>query len=304
MQGGFALILCDFFLSAKLLLSLVTPWANVPHPTMGPETNADLDYAPTAGYDDHMCTMSCSSTGASMSRTSSNGDVHKGQEDFRSLGSPGGAASPGSPGLQSDAIARLGDGRGLFHVIEQLAALEGALWSILDGLKSNATHVSYFCREYWGTSASHAQLSLEKLGFNERLTRQVQQACVLESLSLGVASHLCSGTMQGVSSFSKNYGILRNWKPQAWQLSSLVGKSYDRAVYMDSDMDFNAGLMVLIPSEATIRSAFLEQVAWYMHIPLWMSVPLESVTQGWLDGVALFASRHVPAAGGPRSASE
>eukprot|EP00442_Polarella_glacialis_P014249 CAMPEP_0115071670 /NCGR_PEP_ID=MMETSP0227-20121206/13799_1 /TAXON_ID=89957 /ORGANISM="Polarella glacialis, Strain CCMP 1383" /LENGTH=81 /DNA_ID=CAMNT_0002458323 /DNA_START=22 /DNA_END=266 /DNA_ORIENTATION=- len=29
------------------LLSLVTPWANVPHPTMGPETNADLDYAPT-----------------------------------------------------------------------------------------------------------------------------------------------------------------------------------------------------------------------------------------------------------------
>jgi len=87
----------------------------------------------------------------------------------------------------------------LFHVIEQLAALEGALWSILDGLKSNATHVSYFCREYWGTSASQAQLSLERLGCNERLKRQVQQACVLESLSLGVASNLCSGVMQGVS---------------------------------------------------------------------------------------------------------
>lgn len=94
---------------------------------------------------------------------------------------------------------RLEDDRGLFHVIEQLAALEGALWNILDGLKSNATHVSYFCREYWGTSASHAQLSLERLGCNERLKRQVQQACVLESLSLGVASHLCSGIMQGVS---------------------------------------------------------------------------------------------------------
>merc|ERR1719460_1388711 len=94
---------------------------------------------------------------------------------------------------------RLEDDRGLFHVIEQLAALEGALWSILDGLKSNATHVSYFCREYWGTSASQAQLSLEKLACNERLKRQVQQACVLESLSLGVASHLCSGIMQGVS---------------------------------------------------------------------------------------------------------
>lgn len=89
--------------------------------------------------------------------------------------------------------------RGIFHVIEQLAAQEAALWSILDGLKSNATHVSFFCREYWGTSASQAQLSLERLSCQERLKRQVQQACVLESLSLGVASHLCSGTMQGVS---------------------------------------------------------------------------------------------------------
>lgn len=87
----------------------------------------------------------------------------------------------------------------MFHVIEHLATLEAALWSILDGLKSNASYVSYFCREYWGTSAGQAQLALEKLAWNERLKRQVQQACVLESLSLGVASHLCSGTMQDVS---------------------------------------------------------------------------------------------------------
>lgn len=129
--------------------------------------------------------------GPTMSRASS-GDVGKDER-----------GSPGSPVAHSpsaeEKLEKLGDGRGLFHVIEQLAALEGALWSILDGLKSNATHVSFFCREYWGTSASHAQLSLEKLGFHERLKRQVQQACVLESLSLGVASHLCSGTMQGVS---------------------------------------------------------------------------------------------------------
>jgi len=119
-----------------------------------------------------------------MSRVSSAGEVKK---DERSGASP-----------EPDKFAD-GDGRGLFHVIEQLAALEGALWSILDGLKSNATHCSFFCREYWGTSASHAQLSLERLSCNERLKRQVQQACVLESLSLGVASHLCSGVMQGVS---------------------------------------------------------------------------------------------------------
>mmetsp|Transcript_7444 Transcript_7444/g.13295 ORF Transcript_7444/g.13295 Transcript_7444/m.13295 type:complete len:787 (-) Transcript_7444:275-2635(-) len=89
--------------------------------------------------------------------------------------------------------------RGLFHIIEQLAAAEAALWSILDGLKSNATHMSYFCREYWGTSASKAQLSLEKLNFTERLKRQVQLTCVLESLSLAVAAHLCSGVAANVS---------------------------------------------------------------------------------------------------------
>lgn len=91
------------------------------------------------------------------------------------------------------------DDRGLFHIIEQLAALEGALYNILDGLKNNATHVSFFCREYWGTSASHAQLSLERMSCNDRLKRQVQQACVLEALSLAVVSHLCSGLMQNVT---------------------------------------------------------------------------------------------------------
>jgi len=106
---------------------------------------------------------------------------------------------PGSPELDKEELLAEADGRGLFHVIEQLAALEGALYSILDGLKSNATHASFFCREYWGTSASQAQLSLEKLNCNERLKRQVQQACVLESLSMGVVSHLCSGVMQGIS---------------------------------------------------------------------------------------------------------
>jgi len=87
----------------------------------------------------------------------------------------------------------------LFQIIQQLAAAENALWNILDSLKSNTTHASFFCREYWGSSASQAQVSLEKLQCNERLKRQVQQAGVLESLSLGVASHLCSGVMSNIS---------------------------------------------------------------------------------------------------------
>jgi len=87
----------------------------------------------------------------------------------------------------------------IMSTIEQLSTQEATLWSILEGMKSNVTYVAFFCREYWGTSASRAQLSLEKFNWSDRLHLQVQQACVLESLSLAVASHLCSGTMQNVS---------------------------------------------------------------------------------------------------------
>lgn len=93
---------------------------------------------------------------------------------------------------------------GLLHAIEQISTLEVTLWSILEGLKSNVTYVSYFCREYWGTSASMAQVSLDMLDWNDRLKRQVQQACVLESLSLALTSHLCNGTMQDVTTTTRS----------------------------------------------------------------------------------------------------
>lgn len=121
-----------------------------------------------------------------MSRVSSYSDCRKGESQSTRKAEPAQAAQPESS-------------VGLFHIIQQLAAAENALWNILDGLKANTTHASFFCREYWGCSCSQAQLSLEKLNCNERLKRQVQQACVLESLSLTVASHLCSGVMQGIS---------------------------------------------------------------------------------------------------------
>jgi hypothetical protein len=119
-----------------------------------------------------------------MSRASSAADCTKGQSKGE------------SPEL---GVSKPEQSLDLFHVIEQLAANEAALWNILDGLKANVTHTSFFCREYWGTSASHAQLSLDRINFSERLKRQVQQACVLESLALGVAAHLCSGTMDNVT---------------------------------------------------------------------------------------------------------
>mmetsp|Transcript_65603 Transcript_65603/g.129262 ORF Transcript_65603/g.129262 Transcript_65603/m.129262 type:complete len:865 (-) Transcript_65603:229-2823(-) len=123
-----------------------------------------------------------------MSRVSSCGDCPK---DVTGQG-------PGPPEVQRGGSSSSSNVP-LFRIVEQLAAAENALWNILDSLKSSTTHASFFCREYWGSSASQAQVSLDKLNCNERLKRQVQQACMLESLSLAVASHLCSGVMQGVS---------------------------------------------------------------------------------------------------------
>jgi Dullard-like phosphatase family protein len=88
---------------------------------------------------------------------------------------------------------------GLVHTIEQVTTLEATLWNILEGLKSSATYVSFFCREYWGASGSKAQLSIDRLEWSEKLKRQVQQASVMESLSLAVASFHCSGNMQEIS---------------------------------------------------------------------------------------------------------
>jgi Dullard-like phosphatase family protein len=175
--------------------------------------------------------------------------------------------SPPSPLLPStsEISEKLGDGRGLFFVIEQLAALEGALWNILDGLKSNATHVSYFCREYWGTSSSQAQLSLEKLGFNERLKRQVQQASVLESLSLGVASQLCSGTMQNVSVtirarlrnllyyVHENCLVLLDLICQRWQTENPITWDMSKPKYGHCPENLNLDVLVRVKRYRALR---------------------------------------------------
>jgi Dullard-like phosphatase family protein len=113
------------------------------------------------------------------------------QENRGFIGDPRG--SPGEVVLsERDELPR-------FFLIQQLAANENALYNLLDGLKAGATHASFFCREYWGSCASEAQLSLERMHCNDRLKKQIHQACIYESLALGLTSHFCSGSMDGVS---------------------------------------------------------------------------------------------------------
>jgi len=104
-------------------------------------------------------------------------------------------SSPGTPNPGKNAVQP----PGLIHTIQQLSTLEACLWSILEGLRSDVTYVAFFCREYWGTSASKALASVERFEWSEKLQRQVHLACVLEYLTMALASHLCSGTMREVS---------------------------------------------------------------------------------------------------------
>eukprot|EP00397_Hematodinium_sp_SG-2012_P007843 GEMP01007894.1.p1 GENE.GEMP01007894.1~~GEMP01007894.1.p1 ORF type:complete len:811 (+),score=146.94 GEMP01007894.1:91-2523(+) len=97
----------------------------------------------------------------------------------------------------------------LFSCIEQLACCEHVLWNLLDGLKTHASHVSFFCREYWNSAASQSQISLDRYfmtknaepaSSSHQLRKQVSTMCILESLSLGILSYYASGTMDNVSS--------------------------------------------------------------------------------------------------------
>jgi len=158
-----------------------------------------------------------------------------------------------SPGSLTDRdVDKMGGDQhvGLVHTIEQLSTMEATLWSILEGLRSSVTYVSYFCREYWGTSASKAQLSLDKLEWNDRLKQQVQQACVLESLSMAVTSSLSSGTMQDVSEATRsrlcsllthihqNCLVLLDLVRQRWQLGSGKAESWKEDMIM-ANLDFD-----------------------------------------------------------------
>lgn len=99
----------------------------------------------------------------------------------------------------------------LVDTIERLAILEACLWHIHEALASSSPYASFFCREYWGTSASQAQLALDGLLLDEPLKGHVRMACSLESLSLGVISHQSCRWCHDAS------GSVREW------LCNLVG---------------------------------------------------------------------------------
>jgi len=86
----------------------------------------------------------------------------------------------------------------LGQAVEQLSTAEAAINYILEGLTLKEPHVAFFCREYWGSSASKAALSLEELTWDEPLRRQMRQACLLEYLGLAATSQL-SSAKQGSS---------------------------------------------------------------------------------------------------------
>ena len=84
----------------------------------------------------------------------------------------------------------------LMSVIKVLACKENCLSNIFDGLKTGQTHVSFFCREYWGTTSVETLRGLEALPFPDKLRKQVTIATNLEQLGLAIVSHQSSGLME------------------------------------------------------------------------------------------------------------
>eukprot|EP00400_MALV-I_sp_L67-5_P001135 gene1135-671_t len=89
-------------------------------------------------------------------------------------------------------------GETIMEVIKMLACKENCLSNIFDGLKTGQTHVSFFCREYWGTTGADTHCRLEGMPFGEKLRRQVRIATSLEQIGLALIAHQSSGLMEGV----------------------------------------------------------------------------------------------------------
>lgn len=142
-----------------------------------------------------------------------------------------------------------GSGELLVDTIEQLAILEACLWHIHEAVAANSPFTSFFCREYWGTSASQAQLSLEKLLLEQPVRAHVQMACALESLSLGVISHQSSrvardttGSVQAwlcnlVANVRGNCLVLLSLVRQQWIVAGSADQIYDG--HCPANLDFN-----------------------------------------------------------------
>eukprot|EP00928_Gymnodinium_smaydae_P034531 TRINITY_DN24445_c0_g1_i1.p1 TRINITY_DN24445_c0_g1~~TRINITY_DN24445_c0_g1_i1.p1 ORF type:complete len:681 (-),score=86.45 TRINITY_DN24445_c0_g1_i1:510-2552(-) len=99
----------------------------------------------------------------------------------------------------STAVTKRTGAQAISHAIKLLSTLECNLDCILEVVKGKASSVSFFCREYWGSSASTAQVALVDLPWSDPLGRNVRQACILESLSLAVMSQMSSGSMNKVA---------------------------------------------------------------------------------------------------------
>ncbi|EER20532.1 hypothetical protein Pmar_PMAR010278 [Perkinsus marinus ATCC 50983] len=86
-------------------------------------------------------------------------------------------------------------------MLQQLSCAEHVAFNLLDGVRCDATHVSFFCREYFNTAALDAGLTMAKYSSSVasvegRLKRQIKMAMVLEMCAVAVCAGVCAVTAQ------------------------------------------------------------------------------------------------------------
>ncbi|KAF4690487.1 hypothetical protein FOZ60_017338 [Perkinsus olseni] len=85
-------------------------------------------------------------------------------------------------------------------LVQQLSCAEHVAFNLLDGVRCDATHVSFFCREYFNTAALDAGLTMSKYCsvavVDTRLKRQIKMAMVLEMCAVALCAIVCAVTSQ------------------------------------------------------------------------------------------------------------
>ncbi|KAF4667878.1 hypothetical protein FOL46_002292 [Perkinsus olseni] len=115
----------------------------------------------------------------------------------------GDTGGPGGDEVQFTATSRKAPVKAeklLNVLVQQLSCAEHVAFNLLDGVRCDATHVSFFCREYFNTAALDAGLTMSKYCsvavVDTRLKRQIKMAMVLEMCAAALCAIVCAVTSQ------------------------------------------------------------------------------------------------------------
>ncbi|KAF4672041.1 hypothetical protein FOL47_000981 [Perkinsus chesapeaki] len=85
-------------------------------------------------------------------------------------------------------------------LLQQLSCAEHVAFNLLDGVRCDANHVSFFCREYFNTAAIDSGMTMSKYStvaaVEPKLKKQIKTAMVIEMSAVALCSVICGLSSQ------------------------------------------------------------------------------------------------------------